>query len=43
MSPRFAMGGDIDPITPGVQTRPGVITATGPTVYGGGMQSYRRC
>jgi hypothetical protein len=33
---------DIDPITPGIQTRPGVITATGPSVIGGGIPPFRR-
>ena len=28
----FGSGLDLDPITPGFQTRPGVVTATGPTV-----------
>jgi hypothetical protein len=38
---RPGFGGDVDPITPGVQTRPGVITATGQTqfVQGGGVQN----
>ena len=39
--PRFGYGGisrvgggiDLDPISPGIQTRPGVVTATGPTNY----------
>lgn len=39
--PRFGYGGisrvgggiDLDPISPGIQTRPGVITATGPTGF----------
>ena len=35
----FGAGGlDVDPISPGIQTQPGVLTATGPSrVVGGGM------
>lgn len=29
---RVLTGRDIDPITPGIQTRPGIITATGPSI-----------
>lgn len=32
---RPGFGYDADPISPGIQTRPGVITATGPTMVGG--------
>ena len=40
-APRYGYGGisrvgggfDLDPISPGIQTRPGVITATGPTGF----------
>lgn len=30
----FNRGIDLDPISPGIQTRPGVVTATGPTRFG---------
>ena len=40
--PGFSTFGDADPISPGIQTRPGVITATGPTFVGGAPGGFRR-
>lgn len=31
MSGGFSLVGDVDPITPGLQSNPGVVTAVGPT------------